>query len=115
MFQGEVIIANKDNLACTNHAVFSIQQKLASDRKSMTRICFIELQRLFIYDGGFNENDRVEGIIRLEVGDKQDTKYFTGIMLSLNMGLAKIRLDGELQNSNVEQFLKQIERYEFIR
>lgn len=115
MFNGELIIANENNLACTNSAVFSVTQKLSTDRKSMSRTCFIEAQKLFVYDGSFADGDRVEGILRLEVDDKQDTKYFTGILLSLNMGLAKIRLDGELKDDNIEQFLKQIERYEFIR
>lgn len=115
MYKAEIILANGNNLAVTNHGVFSVSQEMAKDKKSMKRICFLEAQKLFIYDGIFNNDDKVEGIVRIEVGETQELKYFTGIMLSLNMGLAKIRLNGELKDENIEQFLKKIERYEFSR
>lgn len=115
MYKGELIIASGDNLACTNHAVFSIAQKLVADRSSMSRVCNIEGQKLYFYEGEIKPGDAVQGIIRLEIGEKEEVKYFTGIMLSLNLGLAKIQLDGELQDENVQNFLNKIERYEFSR
>lgn len=115
MYQGELLLASGNNFGCTNHAVFSIAQRLSADRKSMHRDYSIEAQKLFNYDGEFKVDDKVDGVIRLEFDNQEAIRYFTGIIVYLSMGLMKIRLDSELSENNIEQFLKTNERYEFSR
>lgn len=118
MVKGEVVFAKvgTDEWACSDESAFTVNMKLAKSNegaKVLKRMNMVACNHTFVYRGDMTPDTEVDGVFRQVHGEKEDVRYFKGILLSLNAGVAAIRLTGDLiEDENfVKQFLNRVKEW----